>query len=106
MFKKRLLASAIAVTVSGVAVADHKGGFAFKPIDESANAADWDPTAPWKLPRGNTRTVVSDETALNIFDGGRDDRPDMNTVNETGLMAGRYMYRTHELRYPDNQTVI
>jgi len=105
MFKKSLLASAIAVavTVSGAAVADHKGGFVFKPIDESANAADWDPAAPWKLPRSYTQTVVSDETALNIFDGGRDDWPDMNTVNETGLMAGRFLYRTHELRYPDNQ---
>ena len=105
MFKKSLLASAIAVavTASGAAVADHKGGFVFKPIDESANAADWDPSAPWKLPRGYTQRVVSDETDLNIYDGGRDDWHDMNTVNETGPMAGRYMYRTHELRYPDNQ---
>ena len=100
MFKKNLLAAAIAaaVTVSGTAVADHKGGFVFKPIDESANAADWDATAPWKLPRGYIQTVVSDETNLNIYDGGRDDWNDMNTVNETGVMAGRYMYRTHEVR--------
>jgi hypothetical protein len=105
MFKKSLLASAIAVTVtvSGTAVADHKGGFVFKPIDESANAADWNPAAPWKLPRNYTQTVVSDETALNIYDGGRDDWHDMNTVNETGPMAGRFLYRTHELRFPDNQ---
>jgi hypothetical protein len=106
MLKKRLLASAIAVavTVSGAAVADGKrNSFNFKPIDQSANATDWDPTAPWKLPKGYTQTVVSDETALNIYDGGRDDWHDMNTVNETGPMAGRFMYRTHELRFPANQ---
>jgi hypothetical protein len=42
--------------------------------------------------------VVSDESALNIYDGGRDDWHDMNTVNETGKHAGRYLYRTHEVR--------
>ena len=104
MYKKSLIASAVAlaVTMSGVAVAD-KNNFNFKPLDESANSADWDPAAPWKLPKGYTQTVVSDETALNIYDGGRDDWHDMNTVNETGPHAGRFMYRTHELRYPANQ---
>ena len=93
------------LTVTGAAVADDKGhhGFNFKPLDESANAADWDPAAPWKLPKGFTQAVVSDETNLNIYDGGRDDWHDMNVVNETGKMAGRFMYRTHELRYPANQ---
>ena len=108
MNTKSLLASAIAValTVSATAQADdHKKNnrFNFKPIESSANAADWNASAPWKLPEGYTQTVVSDETALNIYDGGRDDWHDMNTVNETGPMAGRFMYRTHELRYPDNQ---
>lgn len=81
--------------------ADH--GFEFTPIVSSANSADWDATAPWKLPRGFTQTVVSSETALNIYDAGRNDWPDMNTVNETGKFTGRYLYRTHELRFPDNQ---
>jgi hypothetical protein len=111
MFKKSLLASAIAVavavTVSGAAVADHKGGFEFKPIDGSANSADFDAAAPWKLPRGYTQTVVSDEESLNIYttptwenDGvlQSNDWHDMNTVNESGPMAGRFMYRTHEVR--------
>jgi hypothetical protein len=109
MFKKSLLASAIAVavTVSGAAVADHKGGFTFKPIDGSADAADFNPAAPWKLPKGYTQTVVSDEEALNIYttptwenDGvpQSNDWHDMNTVNESGTMAGRFMYRTHEVR--------
>ena len=101
MFKKNLLAAAIAVavTVSGTAVADHKGGFVFKPIDESANAADWDATAPWKLPRGYIQTVVSDETNLNIYDGGRDDWNDMNTVNASYDTAGRYFYARTIFRF-------
>ena len=78
-------------------------GFRFKPIESSANAADWNPTSPWVIPKGFVQEVVSDETHLNIYDGGRDDWHDMNTVNETGPMAGRYMYRTHELRFPANQ---
>ncbi len=101
-----IVASAIAaaLSISSVALADDRNNsFNFKPIDASANAADWDATAPWKLPKGYTQTVVSDETDLNIYDGGRDDWPDMNTVNETGPMAGRFLYRTHELRFPDNQ---
>ena len=109
MNKITLIASAVAATIAGTVVvtgsvsADGFGGFfknrfAFSPIDSSADSADWDPTAPWKLPRGYTQTVVSDETVLNIYDGGRDDWNDMNTVNETGPQAGRYMYRTHEVR--------
>lgn len=75
----------------------------FKALDESANSDAWNPSAPWKLPKGFTQWVVSDETALNIYDGGRNDWHDMNTVNETGIYAGRYLYRTHELRFPGSQ---
>ena len=108
MIKKTLLAVAVstAIALSNVASADtfeHHNNFFFKAIDSSANSADWNPESPWKLPKGYTQTVVSDETSLNIYDGGRDDWHDMNTVNETGPMAGRFLYRTHELRYPDNQ---
>ena len=105
MIKKKVLTVAIAAALTGSlaltsnVIADKKS-FNFKPIDESANAADWDPAAPWKLPKGFTQSVVSDETDLNIYDGGRDDWHDMNVVNETGKMAGRFMYRTHELRLP------
>lgn len=101
MLQKSLLAVAVAgALVSGNALADKggKGHFTFNPIDSSAKSADWDPTAPWKLPKGFTQTVVSDETDLNIYDAGRDDWQDMNTVNETGPQAGRFMYRTHEVR--------
>ncbi len=103
--KKTVLVASIALAASAAAYAGnhHSSYFGFKPIDSSADAADWNPAAPWKLPKGFTQTVVADETALNIFDGGRDDWHDMNTVNETGDMAGRFLYRTHELRYPSNQ---
>lgn len=104
MFKKTLLATTVAtIVMSAVVYADDRGGFRFKPLQESANSANWDPSSPWKLPRGYRQYVVSDESNLNVFDGGRDDWPDMNTVNETGPEAGRFMYRTHELRYPGNQ---
>jgi secreted PhoX family phosphatase len=105
MMKKTLIAGAVAsalvgaFAISGNAIAD-KGGFGFKAIDSSANSADWDPAAPWKLPKGFTQSVVSDETSLNVYDGGRNDWPDMNTTNETGPQAGRFMYRAHELRLP------
>lgn len=105
MLIKKVLAHSIVISLitSTQVIADNKGGFTFTPVESSANSADWNPAQPWKLPKGFTQKVVSDETDLNVFDGGRDDWNDMNTVNETGAMAGRYLYRTHELRYPDNQ---
>jgi hypothetical protein len=105
MFQRKLITIAFAATVAftGSAVADGIKSYNFKPLNESANSADWGPTAPWKVPKGFKQWVVSDETNLNIYDGGRDDWHDMNTVNETGPMKGRFMYRTHELRNPDNQ---
>ena len=96
-------AVSLAISASCIADDDKRGNFRFEPIDSSANSADWDPAAPWKLPEGFSQRVVSDETDLNIYDGGRDDWHDMNVVNETGPQAGRFMYRTHELRYPANQ---
>jgi len=107
--KITLLATSIAVAVSamvlpGISDADNEvHQFSkFKPLRESANSANWNPAAPWKLPEGYTQTVVSNESALNIYGGNRNDWHDMNTVNETGKHAGRYLYRTHELRFPRN----
>jgi len=104
MIKRLPLVSAIAAAlmISGNSFADESYNFPFKPIESSASSDNWDPTAPWIIPKGFTQSVVSDETDLNIYDGGRDDWHDMNTVNETGRMAGRFMYRTHELRLPDS----
>lgn len=101
-FKLSTLTTAIALSLTlSVAHADkgsQTGPFGFKPIDTSASSAEWNPAAPWKLPEGFSQHIVSGEADLNIYDNGRDDWNDMNTVNETGKHAGRYLYRTHEVR--------
>ena len=99
-FNKSIVACAVATSLlfSAAAIADGYKTFKFKEIETSANAADWDAEKPWKLPKGFTQTVVSDESNLNIYPEGLDDWHDMNTVNETGENAGRFMYRTHEVR--------
>ena len=103
--KITVLFTAVSIALSGPAFSgkSHSSHFGFKPIESSANVTDWDASSPWKLPKGFSQSVVSDESQLNIYDAGRDDWHDMNTVNETGPMAGRFLYRTHELRYPGNQ---
>jgi secreted PhoX family phosphatase len=103
-----ICAGAIALSLTAASAKDNKGHAygklkdftKFTPLIQSANSNDWDVSAPWKLPEGYTQSVVSDESDLNIYDGGRDDWHDMNVVNETGPQAGRFMYRTHELRLP------
>jgi len=110
MVRKTLSACALTAALAGAAnlhaqaqaTASTRGPFGFEPIGQSANTADWNPAAPWVIPAGFTQTVVSDESALNIYDRGRDDWTDMSTVNETGREAGRYLYRTHEARLPDS----
>lgn len=74
------------------------GPFGFTPIKESVDSKTWDATTPWKLPEGFTQSIVFSEKDSKIYDAGRNDWPDMNTVNESGKMAGRFLYRTHELR--------
>jgi len=106
-----LLAAAVALAITTPASADkgsNTGSFGFEPIAESANKDDWEENkaTPWKLPEGFSQSIVSDETDLNIYSVSKDEFPeadnndwhDMNTVNETGKMAGRYLYRTHEVR--------
>jgi hypothetical protein len=75
------------------------GPMAFNPIAGSAYGMEADPgiaTEPWVIPAGYVQSIVSDESDLNIYLAH--DWNDMNTVNETGKHAGRYMYRTHEVR--------
>ena len=96
-----IIAASAVLTVSSQVYADkgsNTGPFAFEPIAESANSEDWNASAPWDIPKGFKQSIVSDETALNIYGEGRTDWHDMNTVNETGKKAGRYLYRTHEIR--------
>lgn len=71
--------------------------FNFNPISGSAygqQSTTW--TEPFVLPRNCTQELVSDETVLDIYKDA-DDLTDMNTLNETGRRAGRYLYRTHEV---------
>ena len=96
-----LLSLPLAVTAGSTV----NGPMAFDPISGSAygqltNA--W--TEPYIVPQGFSQTRISDESAdfgggpgLNIYGGSVDDLGDMQTVNETGKHAGRYLYRTHEV---------
>lgn len=92
--------SAGVVVCLGLTTAAHaaSGPMGFGPIDGTpygAASADW--TEPFVIPAGYTQSLVADETTLDIYPGGADDLTDMNTVNETGRHAGRYLYRTHEV---------
>jgi uncharacterized protein len=80
----------------GVAAAVN-GPMGFDPIAGSAygqESSTWD--EPFVVPEGFTQTLVKDETTFDIYPGV-DDLTDMNTVNENGIRAGRYLYRTHEV---------
>lgn len=98
--KLNILTAAVAAAISTAALADGPMGFA--PISGSAYGLETDasiPTEPYVIPMGYEQRIVSDETSLNLYNGV--DWPDMNTVNESGRQAGRYLFRTHEVR-PNN----
>lgn len=104
MKKKLMSAGAIAAVIVGAATgagAYNGGPMSFSPIGGSAYGLPLNPTAPWVIPSGYCQYVVSDETNLDIYPGSNDWH-DMNTVNETGRQAGRYLYRTHEVRGGNN----
>lgn len=98
MFKPALAAGAAGVALLGMAApAAANGPFDVEPISGSAYAdqtAAW--TEPFVVPDTCTQRLVADETVLDIYPGV-DDLTDMNTLNETGKHAGRYLYRTHEV---------
>jgi hypothetical protein len=83
------------------------GPFRFSPIAQSVEPGSIaDLNSPWLLPAGFEQAILSDETDLNIYDGityqpDSVDWNDMNVLNETGRHAGRYLYRTHEVRHVD-----
>lgn len=82
------------------------GPMNFDPIDGTPYddaSADW--TEPFLIPEGYSQSLVADETVLDIYPGA-DDLTDMNTVNETGQHAGRYLYRTHEVGENGSLSVI
>lgn len=104
MDKNLALVAAICAVMSSTskaAAAVTDGPMSFEPIAGSAYAeltadAVVLDSEPWIVPRGFGQIIVSDEGKLDIYAGS--DWPDMNTLNETGKDAGRYLYRTHEIR--------
>ena len=99
MHRKTMIAAAAGILAFGLApqASAADGPMKFEPIAGSAYGqltASW--TEPFVVPDNCTQSLVSDETVLDIY-SGVDDLTDMNTVNETGRQAGRYLYRTHEV---------
>jgi hypothetical protein len=99
MHRKTMIAAAASVLALGLApqAIAATGPMRFEPIAGSAydqQTADW--TEPFVVPENCTQRLVMDETEFDIY-SGVDDLTDMNTVNETGRQAGRYLYRTHEV---------
>lgn len=73
------------------------GPWEYVPIEGSAYgqaSTDW--TVPYIVPEGYNQWMVQDETVLDVYPG-IDDLHDMNTQNEGGHQAGRYMYNTYEV---------
>ncbi len=70
--------------------------FPFEPLSRSAADGINVATQPFILPPGYKQDILLDETSLDIYPGN--DWNDMMTLNETGQNAGRYLYRTHEVR--------
>lgn len=100
--KNTTLVLALAAAAATNAQADSTvvdGPMGFNPIAASAYGMQSDAdiaTTPWVIPAGFSQSIVSDESDLNIYVAN--DWNDMNTVNETRKRAGRYLYRTHEVR--------
>lgn len=94
---KRLRASlalaTVALAATGAAIAADSptaGSFQFTPLPGSASCTSGgNPAEPFVLPDGYTQNVFVSEPDF-------PDLPDMQTLNETGPRAGRYLYRTHE----------
>jgi secreted PhoX family phosphatase len=66
------------------------GGFQFAPLASSAVCTNGgNANAPFILPAGFDQVAIAHEPDM-------DDAPDMNTQNENGPQAGRYLYRVSE----------
>jgi uncharacterized protein len=75
--------------------------FDFTPLGESAwsqmtGDEEQLDSEPWVIPEGFRQRILSDERDLDLYHGS--DWTDMQTLNETGPDAGRFLYRTHEVR--------
>ena len=68
-----------------------KGPFQFEPLLTSAACTPGgNASQPFVLPDGYAQNIIASQPQF-------PDVPDMNTVNENGRQAGRFIYRTHEL---------
>jgi secreted PhoX family phosphatase len=68
-----------------------KGPFQFEPLLTSAPCTPGgNASQPFVLPDGYAQNIIASQPEF-------PDVPDMNTVNENGRQAGRFIYRTHEL---------
>lgn len=98
---KTVVAALLALAASTYGLAATSGNWKFTPLTSSAEIGSLTEDKPFKLPAGYSQSVLLDEGSLDIYTGTTPngaDWPDMNTVNETGKHAGRYLYRTHEVR--------
>jgi hypothetical protein len=89
-------AAATAVMIASGDDDDRSRAFSFTPLTTSAacvpgGAGVFPNERPFVLPPGFTQFVFAREG-----DGGAPDNWDMNTQNESGPQAGRFLYRTHE----------
>jgi hypothetical protein len=91
-----LLIAAVTVTNLGTAAPApandnaNRGPFQFEPLATSAPCTTGgNASQPFVIPSGFSQTIVASEPQF-------PDVPDMNTLNETGPQAGRFLYRTHE----------
>ncbi|HET9515208.1 MAG TPA: alkaline phosphatase PhoX [Gemmatimonadales bacterium] len=92
--------------LSGPSLSSSPTQFAnFEPLAASAVCeappalpADFAAYQPFVLPPGYAQTILADEIGdfLPVAGSGAN-LPDMNTLNESGPEAGRYLYRTHEV---------
>lgn len=80
-----------AASVAPLSAQTFAAGAEFTPLASSAQCTNGgDVAALLNLPAGYSQTVIASEPDYL-------DVPDMQTSNETGPQAGRYLYRTHEL---------
>jgi hypothetical protein len=88
------LGAALLLPLAGIAsAAPTTGQFQFEPLPASSPCTPGgNPAQQIVLPPGFVQTEIAREGQ-----GGTRDLWDMNTVNETGPDAGRFLYRTHEI---------
>src|SRR5262245_32008053 len=80
----------LAATLALAAVAAVAAPDPFTPLPASAACTPGgNPTQPFLIPPGFVQTVIASQPQF-------PDLPDMNTLNENGPQAGRFLYRTHE----------